>query len=163
MTRNNWKDTLEAIGFAAIIASLIFVAIETRNSTKQAVLTTQAIEISAYQELIKNITEINVITLQDPEVAALLLKAFQTKEELTELEYFRFQRAAFQRFRHGDMAFFQYQRGAIDETRLLSVLGIMRLNNPRMQDAWKKSEAHFIPAYRDYVNQLIKESGSKGL
>jgi hypothetical protein len=47
MTRERRKDVLEGIGFAAIIASLMFVAIETRNSAKQAVLTTQAIEMSA--------------------------------------------------------------------------------------------------------------------
>ena len=39
MTREKLKDILEGIGFAAIIASLIFVGIETRNSTKQAALT----------------------------------------------------------------------------------------------------------------------------
>ena len=139
MTRENWKDILESIGFAAIIASLIFVGIETRNSTKQAVLTTQALEISAYQDLIDNIAEMNVLTLQDPEVAAFMFKIFSTSEELTDVEEFRFGRTAFQRLRHGDMAFFHYQRGAIDETRLRSVLNVVRLENPRMREFWERN------------------------
>jgi hypothetical protein len=105
LTRENWKDVLKGISIAAIIASLVFVGIETRNSTKQAVLTTQALEISAYQDLIDNIAEMNALILQDPEVAAFMFKIFSTAEELTEVEKFRFDRAAYQRPRHGDMAF----------------------------------------------------------
>ena len=161
MTREKWKDVLEGIGFAAIIASLMFVAIETRNSTKQAVLTTQAIAISAYQDLIDNITEMNVLTVQDPEVAVFMFKVFSTSEELTDLEKFRFGRAAFQRFRHGDMAFFHYQRGAIDESRLRSVLKVLNLESPRIREFWEGNQRNFIPSYRDYINNLIAEIDSK--
>ena len=83
---------MEGIGFGAIIASPIFVGIETRNSTKQAALTTQAIEISAYQELMDNIAELNTLVVQDAEVAAFLHKTFDTTEELTDLEQFRLSR-----------------------------------------------------------------------
>ena len=139
ITREKWKDVLEGIGFAAIVASLIFVGIETRNSTKQAVLTTRALEISAYQDLIDSIAEMNVLTLQDPEISAFMFKIFNTSEQLTDLEKFRFDRVAFLRIRHGDMAFFHYQRGAIDEARLRSVLKIMRLGNPRMREFWERN------------------------
>ena len=157
MTREKWKDLLEGIGIVSIVASLIFVGIETRNSTKQAVLTTQAIEISAYQDLLENINEMNMIALQDPEVSAFMFKVFSTSEELTGVEKFRFDRTAFQRIRHGDMAFFHYQRGVIDEASLRSVLKIMRLNNPRMRAFWETYQHTFIPAYRDYINNLIAE------
>ncbi len=160
MTRERWKDLLEGIGFAAIVASLIFVGIETRNSTKQAALTTQAIEISAYQDLIDNIHEMNVLTLQDPEVAAFMFKVFSTTDELNDLENFRFERAAFQRLRHGDMAFFHYQRGVIDEDRLRSALRIMRLENPRIREFWERHQRNFIPSYRDYINNLLEDHGS---
>jgi hypothetical protein len=70
MTRQQWKDRLEAIGFAAVIASLVFVGIETRNSTKQAALTAQALELSAYQQLMDNISRMNEATIGNSEVAA---------------------------------------------------------------------------------------------
>jgi hypothetical protein len=50
MSRRQWKDLMEAVGFAAVVASLIFVGFETRSSTKQAALTAQALELSAYQQ-----------------------------------------------------------------------------------------------------------------
>lgn len=157
MTREHLKDLLEGIGFVAIIASLVFVGIETRNSTKQAVLNTQALEIAAYQELMDNIAQMNEHVIQDPEVAAFMYKVYSSSEELNEVEQFRFSRAAFIRFRHGDMAFFQYQRGVIDEGRLRSSLKILNLANPRMKSFWDKNQSIFVDAYRDYINQLIED------
>ena len=158
MTREQWKDWLEGIGFLAIIASLIFVGIETRNSTQQAVLTTQAMEIAAYQELMDNIAELNAHVVQDEEVAAFLYKAYATSEELTRLEEFRLSRNLFQRFRHGDIAYFQYERGVIDESRLRSSLNVLMLGHPRVQAFWSDAKGSFVEPYQEYVDQLIAES-----
>ena len=157
MTREQRKDLLELIGGVAIIASLIFVGLETRNSTKQAALTAQALEISAYQELMDNIAELNMHAVEDAEVATFLHKAFETSEELTDVEQYRFHRNLFTRFRHGDMAYFQFERGAITETQLRSVLGVLILNNPRVQVFWDQNQRFFVESNRDYVNQLIDE------
>jgi hypothetical protein len=54
MSRERWRDFLEAVGFLAIILSLFFVGLETRNSAKQTEINTQAMEIAAYQELMNN-------------------------------------------------------------------------------------------------------------
>jgi hypothetical protein len=158
VTRKQVKDWLEGIGFVAIIASLIFVGIETRNSTKQAMLTTQALEISAYQELMDNVAELNMLVVQDAEVAAFLYKAYDPAEELTDFEKFRLSRNLFQRFRHGDIAYFQFERGAIDEARLRSSLKVLNLANPRVRGFWSDMQGNFVEPYRNYVNQLIDET-----
>ncbi len=104
-----------------------------------------------------NIAEMNILIIQDPEVAAFMHKVYLTSEELTELEQFRFGRAAFLRFRHGDMAFFQYQRGAIDEARLRSSLKVLNLSNPRVRAFWEKVKRNFVGPYGAYIDQLIDE------
>ncbi len=101
--------------------------------------------------------EMNTLIIQDPEVAAFMYKVYFTSEELTDLEQFRFSRAAYLRFRHGDMAFFQYQRGAIDEARLRSSLKILNISNPRVRVFWGRVQNNFVEAYRDYINQMIDE------
>lgn len=157
MTRTQVKDWLEGIGFVAIIASLVFVGIETHNSTKQAALTTQALEISAYQELMDNIAELNKLVVEDAEVAAFLYKAYDTTNELSEFEQFRLGRNIFLRFRHGDIAYFQFERGAIDEERLRSSLRVLNLGNRRVREFWERNQGNFVEPYRNYVNQLIDE------
>ena len=162
MTGEKWKSLLESVGIVAIVASLVFVGIETRNSTRQAVLNTQALEIAAYQDLMDNIAEMNAIVVQDPELAALMYKATRTTESLTDLEQYRYTRALFMRFRHGDMAFFQYERGAIDEARLRSALQILNLENPNARDFWESRQQNFVESYRNYINRLIYEITAKG-
>ncbi len=72
MIRQTWKDLLEGIGFLAIIASLISVGFETRNSAQETVQNTQAMEIAAYQELINNISEFNALSVADQETADMM-------------------------------------------------------------------------------------------
>ena len=157
MKREHWKDLMEVIGGFAIIASLMFVGIETRNGAIQTELNTRAVEITAYQDLIDNIAEMNTLVIADPDVAALMHKAFRTSAELTELETFRLSRAFFLRLRHGDMAYFQYERGAIDEGRLHSVLKPLNLIDPKIRQFWKNNQMNFAQGYRDYLNAMIAE------
>jgi hypothetical protein len=56
------------------------------------------------------------------------------------------------------MAFFQYQRGVIDEDRLRSVLRVLNLGNPRVQAAWANSRENFVESYRAYVEDLIADA-----
>jgi len=157
VTQEQWKTLFEFVGIVAIVASLVFVGIETRNSTRQAVLNTQALEIAAYQELMDNIFEMNAFVIQDPEVAALMHKALATTERLTKLEQYRYSRALFMRFRHGDMAYYQYERGAISEDRLHSALQILVLRSPRTREFWREVQHLFVESYRDHINGLIDE------
>jgi len=55
------------------------------------------------------------------------------------------------------MAFFQYQRGAIDEARLRSSLKVLNLSNPRMKAFWNDIKQNFVEPYRVYIDQLIEE------
>lgn len=160
MKHEYWKDLMEGIGFLAIVASLIFVGLETRNTALQTELNTRALEIAAYQDLIDNISQMNVLAIESPEVAGLMYKAYTTSDELTELEEFRLTRAFFLRFRHGDMAYFQYERGAINESQLRSVLSPLNLSHARVQSFWKSSQKNFADGYRGYINKMIREKNA---
>lgn len=161
MKREHWKDLMEGIGFLAIVASLVFVGLETRNSAIQAELNTRAIEIAAYQDLIDNISTMNALTIESEYVASLMHKSLTPGEELSEFETFRLSRAFYLRFRHGDMAYFQYERGAIDEERLRSVLRPLNLNDPRVRRFWSQNQENFTKAYGEYLNALIAEEDTE--
>jgi hypothetical protein len=154
MTRLRWKDTLESVGIIAIIASLIFVGIETRNSTQQAKLTTQALEITAYQELMTNIEEMNTLTMHSDAAAATMAKIWI---EPGDIESFRVTRAIFLLLRHGDMAFYMFERGAIDESRLRSAISPITLSNPLVRNQWEMYKLSFAEEYRGYIDKLIAD------
>ena len=157
MTRRQWKDIFEGIGFMAIIGSLIFVAIESRNSTKQAALTTQALEITAYQELMTNIEDLNVLGMHSDPAALVLARIWNEPDDL---EQFRETRVLFLLFRHGDMAYFMFERGAISEDRLRSTLGPLPLNSQRGRNFWDQNKNAFTEEYREYIDGMIANTGA---
>ena len=122
MRRERLKDVLESVGLFAVIASLIFVGIETRNGAIQAELNTEALEMAAYQQLIDSINEQNALAIENPQLRNAISKVQEGQFDLTEEERSVFSYWLWMRIRHGDMAFFQFERGAIDESRLRSVL-----------------------------------------
>ena len=156
MNRQQLRDLLEAIGFLAIIGSLYFVGIETQNSALQTAQNTQAVEIAAYQALIANIAEMNAIPLDDENAAAIIHKMRDMSPSVTTPEV-QLVSALFMQFRHGDMAYFMYERGVIDESRLRSTLRPLPLGGPTGLGFWKINKRNFVVGFQQYVDALIEE------
>ena len=150
MTRQQLKDLAEATGFIAIIASLVFVGIESRNSTKQSMLNTQALEITAYQALMSNINDVNALSLESPIAAEAMAKIWS--DEAFDAEQFQLERVLYILFRHGDLAFYMYERGAIDEERLRSAIAPVPINSEVGRDFWERQKGSFTQNYRKYLD-----------
>jgi hypothetical protein len=162
----SWKDIAELVGIGAIVLSLIFVGMETRNGAIQAELNTRALELTAYQQLVENIAEMNTLSIENPSLSDAVRKAREAPMELSIREQQLVTSWLFLRFRHGDMAYFQYERGAIDEMRLQSALKPLTdaFGNQFVRDFWERMQENFVPSYRAYVNRhmaVIDEPESK--
>lgn len=162
MKSTNWKDTAELIGIAGIVLSLVFVGVETRNGSKQTELNTRALEMTAYQQLIESISEMNKLSIEQFEVGEAARKLEQIPDQLTDRERGILESMMWLRFRHGDMAYFQFERGAIDETRLRSALGPLLdvLDIKYARDFWGRNQRNFVPAYRDYINDQLADQST---
>jgi hypothetical protein len=146
---------LEIISASAVVISLVFVGFEIRNSSEQVEQNTQALQIAAYQDLIGRIVEINSISIAESmNVESLIAIDSPTEEDLRKLSNF-----LWILFRHGDMAYFQYEKGAISEERLESAMGpiLARLRYPQVAARWKTMRVSFVPAYRKYIDLQIEK------
>ena len=164
MTRERQKVVLESVGLIAVIASLIFVGIETRNGAIQAELNTEALEMTAYQQMIDSINDMNALAIENPQLRIAIRQVQEGKVDLTEEEWSVFSYWMWMRIRHGDMAFFQFERGAIDETRLKSVLPPMidLLRYPYSNSLWQTRQENLVPEFRDYANAILDEIEHSG-
>jgi hypothetical protein len=160
-----WALFAEIIGGIAVVVSLVLVAYEIRQSTDQAALNTSALQIAAYQDLINGISQINAMVAQDGELAKIVMTAKTTPEQLSDVERQRFLRFVLSIFRHGDMAYFQYQQGLVDRRRLDSALGIVlaELNNSAgAQQIWSRVKDVFADEYVVHVDGLLEAKSSVG-
>lgn len=75
--------------------------------------------------------------------------------ESDDLEIFRELRAFYLLIRHSDMAFYMYQRGAIDEKRLRSAIAPVPFSSPLFRDHWDVNKPFFAEDFRDYIDNWI--------
>ena len=146
---------LEVLSAIAVILSLVFVGFEIRNSSEQVEQNTQALQIAAYQDLIGRIVEMNAIAIEgEYSIESLILIKSPSVEDTRKLNSH-----LWILFRHGDMAYFQYEQGAINAERLESAMApmLLRLQHPTIVKRWRDVEEVFVPSFRSYINDHIQK------
>ena len=159
-----WALISEIIGGIAVVVSLVFLILEIKHNTRESKLNTQAIEISVYNDLISNIMSINENIIEEGDFAEIVVKA-NSGEELSETEALRYGSQLMNLLRHGDVAYFQYKKDAIDADRLLSIIAIIRgkFKTNYAKEIWigvKDGEA-FDREYLNYLDNYFKEDAIK--
>lgn len=123
----------EIISALAVVAGLIFVGIQIKQSTEQNALNTRALEVSGYQDLIGQIIAINNTVLANPELSDLIMRG--KAGELTDpVDRGRYGTYLINVTRHADMACYQYQQGILNEERLAAVMAIFFVNVVQYQN-----------------------------
>jgi len=121
-----WALVAEIIGGIAIVLSLGIVAFELNQGTRQAELNTNAINMSVYQDLYDSVFRLNSSVSTDSDMARLIVASSPGEQDLTREDSMRVNIFFTNLFRHGDLAFSQYQSGTISEAQLQSILGPVR-------------------------------------
>ena len=152
------STALEIITATAVVVSLVFVGMEIRNSTQQMEQNTRSLQVSAYQDLISRIVEMNAIDIDK----ATSIDILASKEFLDATQTQKLNSLLWILFRHGDLAYFQYESGSINQERMISAMAplILRLQNPKIVERWKQIRNVFVPSFRAYVDDQISESSS---
>jgi len=161
-----WALISEIVGGIAVVGSLVFLILEIKHNTSESQLNTQAIEISVYQDLISNIMSLNESIIEQGDFAEIVAKANDGEREFTEVEMIRYGSHLMNLLRHGDMAYFQYTKKAIDEDRLRSILAIVeaKFRNEYARDLWERVKGRdaFIDEYISYLDKFFIEKRKIG-
>ena len=147
---------LEIVSAIAVVISLIFVGFEIRNSTEQTEQNTRALQVSSYQDLINRIVDMNAIDIEDGTSIENLIRI----ESPTSAELQKLSSRLWIIFRHGDMAYFQYESESISEERMLSAMAPLldRLQYPQALRHWADVKTAFVPSFRSYIDHYIEEN-----
>jgi hypothetical protein len=139
----------EIIGGIAIVFSLIFVGMQIRQNSEVS-------EINAYQDLISQITLMNSLRVQDAEFADLFWRFDHGEQPRNDSERARLEAFLYMVFRHGDLAYRQYDKGLIDRDGLISVLAPTRtfLNTDLGKQIWAILSPSLQPDYVAFVKEV---------
>jgi hypothetical protein len=155
----------EISGAAAVVVSLIFVGYQLKQSNEQAALNTEALRLTAYQQLIDGISDFNTLTIENSEIRSIRtrLRNGESLDDLNPDEWEVMNAFLYLQYRNADLAYLQYQAQIMNEERLRSGLGLLlpMLYLPTIQDHWNRSKGGFVPEFRSYIDDLVEEINSK--
>ena len=149
----------EIIGSIAVVVSLIVVAVELNQSTAQQEQNTVALQLSAYQDLMAVLQDYSAIRVQDREFNDIMIKAQSDPQSLT-LEQRTSAVIYFSMImRHASMAYFQYEKNALDQEQLdymLYPLINLMTTTPMSRFVWRNFVGSaYDPDFATYVESKL--------
>ena len=154
------STVIEIVSAIAVVVSLIFVGLEIRNSSEQVEQNTQALQIAVYQDLIGRIVEINTLHIEESTSIESLVELDSPSDKQAQM----LTNFLWILFRHGDMAYFQFEKGAISEERMKSAMAplVLRLQYPRVRAHWQETKKAFVPEYQTFIDSKIENFTGPG-
>ena len=154
MDREQRRDLFEAVGLAAIVASLVFLALEIRQNTNALFAESRQSVLNAAQ------TELLVLT-ENPD----LILAVLDDDPLTEGEQVKLSAWLTAAMRAREFSWLQYRDGIIDEaqwdTEVVVILWI--LDTPRTRDWWENiGQFSYSAGFVEFVGELLNDNPTTG-
>jgi hypothetical protein len=144
MTRSDWKDTFEAIGVFAIVASLIFVAFEIRTNTASN-------QIAIEQNYSSNWLTINALIAENHGLAEVFEKGL-AGEDMTRAEARQFNGLVSMYLTQSFHMLRLYDQGLVTEDEARSAFRVqMKLDQPFVSYAAEPSKDILRVRLKDYL------------
>jgi hypothetical protein len=141
----------EFVAAVAVIASLVYLAVQIRQNTK-------ALKASTHQSLIDSTLSYQALTLENPEVARIRLAGNRSFSELTEEDQYRFRAAMEMMFRLFENAFVQHGRGTLDDEgwhRYAEAVRYHFAHSPGVVEWWRGRRIPFGPSFSAWVEEQL--------
>lgn len=156
MTREKWKDALEILGIAAIVASLILVAYELRQNT-----------LMMRAQINQSRTEVAVSEQQatfNSEYMPEIIEKVRSGEQLSPQELTRYSAYLRAFLRNQDNAYWQYQQGLLGENIPRSIRSAVRGvigRDKRSIEIWDRQKQQYTGEFAAFVDDNIADLRNK--
>lgn len=150
----NWDAigaVAEAVGAVGVIASLLYLAVQVRASTRASAVESKFRSAEMQNDFVNSLIE-------TPELNDLWLRGLGNLDSLSESDYYRFSNMSLKAFWLFSACHFQYRTGALSEGEWYESRAVLHywLRSPGCQAWWAKlGRTSFGPAFREYVDLEI--------
>ena len=157
MTIQDWGAIGELVGGVAVIVTLIYLALQVRQNTRQFSRSVEATQLAAFERNVESSSRLRELLILHPDLVALLLKGYDSYKELDKSEKIRFGMLLRNIFSAAQGA---YVRQLSVEHDPRSFEGIGRvideiLVNRGAREWLKNTEPNWRPAFREIVDERL--------
>ncbi len=148
MQKTHWKDIVEVVGIAAIVASLIFVGLEMRQ--------TRAIALAATYQTQADSEMYMMSFIQQPHILPVFIK-MTNDEALTQYEQWLLIVSLNVWFTYLENVHFQIENGMLPREKLdghlLGMEGL--LSEPKFIEYWESDRNKWRPSFSRYIDEHL--------
>lgn len=146
----------EILGAAAVFASLIYLAVQTKQNTR-------ALKSAAFHQIRSSFSEVSLAVVQDPSLVSLLQRIRSDDPDIPIEDATRFTYFLTTFLRRGESAYFQSSQGALEYESWLGIKRtiLMLLENRHGQQFWDSESTRFTSEFVKVIDETIKESNFK--
>ena len=159
MTLEDLGNLGDFIGGLAVIATLVYLAVQIRQNTRMLDRMGAMSKAATYQSLTALIVEGNALISTSRDFAELRVRGREALGNLDEVDQHRFLVSMSSLFRIMENLFQQNAAGLITDEQYSSWQHMLRthLSFPGTRDAWSQISPAFSAAFRDEVESILNE------
>lgn len=152
MSWDAWAAIGQLVGAIGVIASLVFVGIQVRQSVRAA-------KATAFQGLVSTIIAVNMAHIENPEILEVIDRAGKG-ETLSASEHRLYVSLVLSAVRLAQSAHYQVQLGLLDKSKLESVVYnlVRHLKSDTGRTVWAELARRSDAEFRDYISALLEQS-----
>jgi hypothetical protein len=149
----------ELLGAIGVIASLVYLATQVRQSRDQMRENTQALQAGAYQQASDGLSESINTAVSTPGFARIFRSAIANFEGLSEDDAFHFSVWITNLWRRYDNVYYQHRMGLLDKNRweLHQTDIVAQLRTPGVATWWREHRPSFSPEFIALVEEILGE------
>ena len=153
---SKWASIAEILSSFAILVTLLFLVVETRQNNTVIEQNTVAARWTAIQVQIESVRDGFRLWTEDPQTQQLMTRAHQSYADLTEIEQSRCRSLIFSVFLNMDVVWYSYQEGILPEPlweREAEFLKYLASQSSCGREVWK--DANVSRPFRDYMERNV--------
>ena len=142
----------ETVGVVAVVISLVYVAMQIKQSTEEAIT-------ARTQNLIEANSQANAMVAADDDLANIIMSGLFNYGELPPAQQLRFGAYMFALFANYDFAYHQYLAGKIEPVFWANMEYEMPvfINLPGAREWWDRDKVRFSEAFAKFMDERMTE------
>ena len=156
MTIQDWGAIGEMIGGLALLASLIYLAVQIRQNTRQISRSVEATQLEAFERSAESGNRFRELLILHPELAGLFLRGLEGTRDMDRAELFRFNMLLRNVFSEFHSAYVRHLAWTADPEAFVGqrVLDSM-LANQGVREWVRSTDADWRPEFRRFVDKRL--------
>ena len=164
MSIQDWGAIGEIVGAIAVVASLIYLAIQIRQNTAQISRGVESERFAAFERNAASGNRWREMLLMNPELAELFARGSKSYENLNPDERFRFGLLIRNTFSDLQVAFMRNIHVGKDDMQMAGFQRIVGhlMDNPGVCQWYKRSNVDWDPEFKNAVNEILAQKAVAG-